>query len=191
MPRKKDKLVSLEVIELNSTWDYRNTRTLTNFICKKDDAERKLQDADIHEIWKSEKKFANEAKAILAPAGTRNASHVFFTDEVAVEEVKLPKTVKATDKYIYKVYDYSGDKLSTEYGTQKDIVSYIGKKIKTKYAYVAYNGEGRKIEYSPKTVTGILNELEDTTSNFEIESLSRSGNTEGVILVSIFKNLTK
>lgn len=191
MPKKKEKIVSLEVIETNSLWDYRNSRILQNFICKKDDAEKTVADMDLKDYWKHEKNYANEVKAILAAPGTRNSSSVFFTQDVNVEEVKLPVSVKASTKYVYKVYDYLGDKLNTEYGTQKDIVSYIGKRVKTKYAYVTYNGKSRRIEYSPKAVTEILDGLEDTTSQFEIEPIVRSGATEGTILVSIFKNQIK
>ena len=191
MPRKKEKILSLEVIEPNSTWDYREVKILTNFICKADDAERTIQDMDRREYWKHEKNYGPEVKAILAQPGTRNASTVFFTDDVNVEEVKLPTSIKSGTKYIYKVYDYCGDKLNTEYGTQKDILAYIGKKVKTKYAYVTYNGRGGRIEYSPKAVTGILNELEKTTSQFEIEPIGRSGITDGTILVTMFKNCLK
>ena len=37
MPRKKEKILSLEVGEPNSTWDCSNAKILKNFICKKDD----------------------------------------------------------------------------------------------------------------------------------------------------------
>lgn len=191
MPRKKEKYISLEVIEANATWDYRETKLLTNFICKAEDAEKTLQDADRKECWKHEKGYTSEAKAILAPAGTRNSSSVFFTEDVNVEEVKLPASVKSGVKYIYKMYDYSGDKAVTEYGTQKDMLAYISKKIKTKYAYVTYNGQTSKIEYSPKAVSEILNEQEKTTSQVEIEPAGRSGSTEDVFLVSIFENHIK
>ena len=191
MPRKVEKIVSLEVIEPNSTWDYRETKVLNNFICKKDDVERVIQDMDRRDYWKHKKGYTEEVKAILAPAGTRNASSVFFDDDVNVEEIKLPPNVKDNTKYIYKVYDYAGEKLNTEYGTQKDAVACISKKIKTKYAYVTYNGETRRIECTPKAVADILTGLEETTSQFEIESVSRSGNTSDAVLVTIFKNRIK
>lgn len=183
--------MSLEVVEANSTWDYRETKVLTNFVCKANDAERTIQDMDSKEYWKHEKDYLSNVKSILAQPGTRNASNVFFSDDVSVEEVKLPTSVKPGTKYIYKVYDYFGDKLSTEYGTQKDILAYIGKKMKTKYVYVTYNGKTDRIEYSPKVVTDILNGLEETTSQFEIEPFSRSGVTGDMISVSIFKNCIK
>ena len=188
MPRKKEKILSLEVTEPNSMWDYRETKILTNFICKADDTERIIQDMDRKEYWKHEKDYTSEMKGILAQPGTRNASNVFFTDDVHVEEVKLPATVKSGVKYVYKVYDYSGDKLYTEYGTQKDILAYIGKKVKTKYAYVTYNGKSGKIEYTPKTVTEILSGLEETTSQLGIEPIGRSGVTGDMIFVTTFKN---
>lgn len=191
MPRKKEKIVSLEVAEPNSTWDYRNAKILKNFVCKKGEAERVIIDMDQKEYWKHEKKYPENVKAILAEEGTRNASNEFFGDDVYVEEVKLPASVKADTKYVYKVYDYTGDRVTTEYGTQKDILGYIGKKIKTKYAYVTYNGQGEKIEYTPKNVAAILNELEKTTSQFEIETYGRSGSTDSSIIVSIFKNCIK
>lgn len=191
MPRKKEKILSLEVGEPNSTWDYSNTKILKNFICKQDDAEKVIVDMDQKEYWRHEKNYSEEVKSILAAPGTRNASNVFFCEDVNVEEVKLPASVKPGTKYVYKIYDYSNNKVNSEYGTQKDIVAYISKKIKTKYAYVTYNGTMDKIEYSPKAVTGILNELEETTSQFEIESVGRSGMTDNMLIVSIFKNCIK
>ena len=191
MPRKKEKILSLEVSELNSLWDYRETRILRNFICKSDDVVKTVQDMDLRDYWKHEKGYADEVKAILSAPGTRNARSVFFGDDVHVEEIKLPASAKGNFKYLYKLYDYSGDKVTTEYGVQKDILAYISKKIKTKYAYVTYNGKSDKIEYSPKAVAGILNGLEETTSQFEIEPVGRSGATDNLILVSIFKNCIK
>lgn len=191
MPRRKERILSLEVGEPNSLWDYSDSKILRNFICKKDDAEKVLVDMDQKELWKHEMNYSNEVKSILAAPGTRNASCVFFTDDVNVEEVKLPVSVKAGTKYVYKIYDYSGDKVSGEYGTQKDIVAYITKKIKTKYAYVMYKGSGSRIEFSPKVVTDILNDLEKTTSQFEIEPIGRSGSTDNTLIVSIFKNCIK
>jgi hypothetical protein len=191
MPRKKERILSLEVGEPNSTWDYSSTKILRNFICKKDDAEKAIVDMDQKEYWKHEKNYSEEVKSILAAPGTRNASNVFFHEDVNVEEVKLPTTVKPGTKYVYKVYDYSNDKVTSEYGTQKDILAYISKKIKTKYAYVMYKGTTNKIEYSPKAVTDILNGLEETTSQFEIESVGRSGMTDNMLIVTIFKNCIK
>lgn len=191
MPRKKEIILSLEVGEPNSMWDYSNTKILRNFICKKDDAEKVIVDMDQREYWKHEKNYSEEVKSILAAPGTRNASTVFFHEDVNVEEVKLPASVKPGTKYVYKIYDYSNDKVNSEYGTQKDIIAYISKKIKTKYVYVMYKGTVDKIEYSPKAVTDILNELEETTSQFEIEPVGRSGMTDNMLIVSIFKNCIK
>lgn len=191
MPKKKKKVVSLEVIEANSKWDYRPARILRNFICKEEDAEKTVQDMDTKETWKHEEGYQKQVKAILAPEGTRNASTVFYTDDVAVEEVKLPLSMKTIPEYVYKIYDYTGEKCSTEYGTLKDVLAYLSKKVKTKYAYVTYNGETKKIEYSPKTVSDILKELAETTSQFEIEPVGRSGITDTVVMVSTFKNCVK
>ena len=191
MPRKKEKILSLEVIEPNSTWDYRETKVLTNFICKKDDAEKTIVDMDRKEYWKHETGYKDQVKSILADPGTRNASDVFFHDDVNVEEVKLPASIKTGVKYVYKIYDYSNERVSTEYGTQKEILAYLSKKIKTKYVYVTYNGSGQRIEYSPKTVASILNELEITTSQFSVEPIGRSGVTDGSFLVTMFKNCVK
>lgn len=191
MPKKKKVAVSLEFVELNPTWDYRKTRIFNNYICNRDDAEKLMPEMDVKELWKHEKNYSNELKAILAPHGTRNSSEVFFGNDVSVEEVKLPDSVKPSTKYVYKIYDYFGGKLNVEYGTQKDAVSYITKKIKTKYVYVAYNGTSDRVEYSPKDIVDILNELEPTTSQFEIEPASRSGDSNDIIMVSIFKNCIK
>lgn len=191
MPRKKKKVISLEVVENNSMWDYRQTKNLLNFICSEGDAERTVQDMDIRELWKHQAGYEKEMKAILAPAGTRNASSVFFGDDVNVEEVKLPLSMKTIPSYIYKIYDYTGEKCNTEYGSQKDVLAYLSKRVKTKYAYVTYNGQTRRIEYSPKTVAGILDELAKDTSQFEIEPFGRSGVTDTMILVTTFKNCVK
>ena len=191
MPRKKRKIMSLEVLEPNSTWDYSAFKVLNNFICDADDAEKTVQEMDRREFWKHEPDYKNQMKGILSAPGTRYASNSFFDDDVRVEEVKLPASVKPSTKYVYKVYDYFGEKVSTEYGTQKDAIACIGKRIKTKYAYVTYNGTGTRIEYSPKKVADILNGLEETTSQFQIESIGRSGMTSDPIIVTIFKNELK
>ena len=191
MPRKKEQVLSVEVVETNSTWDYRDTRILKNFICKKSEAEKVIVDMDLRDTWKHEAKFSDNVKAILAAPGTRNASSVFFTDDVNVEEVKLPLSMKTVPPYVYKIYDYTGDKCSTEYGTQKDVLVYLSKKIKTKYAYTTYNGKTSKMEFSTKAVAEILNGLSETTSQFEIEPAGRSGITDTMIIVSQFKNCLK
>ena len=191
MPKKKRKIMSLEVLEPNSTWDYSAFKVLNNFICDAEDAEKTIQEMDIREYWKHETTYKDQMKGILSTPGTRNASTVFFGDDVRIEEVKLPSTVKSSTKYVYKVYDYVGDKVNVEYGTQKDAIAVISKRIKTKYAYVTHNGEVTRIEYSPKTVAGILDGLEETTSQLEIESVGRSGMTSDPVIVSIFKNKMK
>ena len=188
MPRKKKKIISLEVAEPNSTWDYSTGRTLTNFICNDEDAPKKVMEMDRRETWKHERGYDDQVKAILSPMGTRNFSNVFFTDEVCVEEVKLPSTVRPSTPYIYKVYDYTGGRITTEYGTPKDIIAYITKKIKTKYVMVSHNGKSERMEYVPKTLSDILGELENDTSQLEIEPIGRSGVTNNPIMVSIFKN---
>ena len=190
MVKKKKAILAVEMLEINSTWDYRGRKIFNNFICNQENAESAMIDMDIKETWKHEKGYSDELKGILAERGTRNASETFFGDDVCVEEVKLPASIKPSTKYIYKIYDYAGDKLNVEYGAQKDAMAYISKKIKTKYAYVSYNGIGEKIEYSPKTVTDILDELESTTSQFEIEPVGR-GDADEIIIVSIFKNCIK
>lgn len=191
MPRKKKKIVSMEVLEINSMWDYRNSKALRNFVCYEEDVEDTVKEMDTKETWKHEKDYEKQLKRVLAPSGTRNASNSLYSDDVAYEEVKLPSTIKPATKYIYKVYDYCDGKVSSEYGTQKDALAYINKKIKTKSAYVSYNGRNGRIEYSQKAVGEILGWLEDTTSQFSIEPLGRSGDTGEMILVSIFKNRLK
>lgn len=191
MPRKKKRIVSLEVLEPNSLVDYSQSKTLKNFICDADDAEKVIMEMDRKERWKHEKDYKGQVKAVLAPRGTRGASDTFFTDLVAVDEIKLPASVKPSLKHVYKVYDYCGEKLSTEYGSQKDIVSYITKRVKTKYTDITYNGHTRRVEYSPKVVADALTRLEPTTSQLEVEPVSRSGSTDTVLLVSIFNNRLK
>lgn len=191
MPRKKKKLISLEVVETNSLWDYRNSRTLTNFVCAEEDAEKTVPKMDRKETWKHETDYSKQVKAILAPAGTRNASNIFYTDDVSVEEVKLPASMKTIPAYLYKIYDYSGEKVAVSYGSQKDIVAYLSKKIKVKNALVTSNGEQRKIECTPKNLSSMFNGLEETTSQAGIEPIGRSGCTGDMYLVSMFKNCVK
>ena len=191
MPRKKEKLLAIEVIETNSSWDYRPTRAFHNFICKETSADKMITDADLQENWKYDKEYSSNLKAILATPGTRNHSYVFYGSEVCVEEVKLPASVKPGTKYIYKVYDYTGGKLITDVGTQKDIISYLGKRIKTKYACVSSNGKSEKIEYSQKTIAEMLSGLEETTSQLQIEPVGRSADSDETMLISIFENRIK
>ena len=191
MPRKKKKLISLEVVETNSLWDYRNSRVLTNFICNEEDAEKTFQKMDRKELWKHEADYMKQVKSVLAPAGTRNASSIFFTDDVSVEEVKLPASMKTVPGYVYKVYDYSAEKVVTEYGSQKDIISYLSKKIKVKNVIALADGETRKVECSPKSLASVLGGLEETTSQVSFEPVGRSGCTGDIYIVSVFKNCIK
>ena len=191
MSRKKKKVIALEVIEVNATWDYSGSRILTNFICNEDDIDKTMIASDRNEYWKHEKNYVKERDSIFAKKGTRGASDVFFTDYVSVDEVKLPPNIKASTKYVYKIYDYSNDKLNVELATQKDVISYLTKKIKTKYVLANYNGKSEKFEYVPKTVAGILDGLEETTSQFTIEPYGRSGGTGDEIMITIFKNYAK
>ena len=190
MPRKSKKLVALEVLEQNSTWDYRKTRILNNFICNQDDIE-KVINMDCKEAWRKERGYDTEVKGIVAPRGTRGASDFFFTDDVSIEEVKLPSSIKPSTKYVYKIYDYHNEKLNIEYGTQKDVLAYISKKIKTKFVYVNYNGASGKIEFSPKVIAETLTGLEPTTSQFIIEPVGRAETPDNSIMISIFKNCLK
>ena len=188
MPKKKKKIISLEVSEPNSTWNYSTGRTLTNFICFEDDAPKIIMEMDKRETWKHERDYEAQVKAILAPSGTRNFSNTFFTDEVYVEEVKLPSSIRPSVPYIYKVYDYTGDKLTTDYCTQKEAIAHITKRIKTKYATVSHNGESERIEYDPHVLSKSLDELEADTTQFVIEPASRPGANANPIIIAIFKN---
>lgn len=189
MPRKKERIVSLEVAEPSSTWDYRKSKSLTNFVCKASEAERVIREMDLKERWKEGEGYAGEVRSILADPGTRNASSVFFGDDVNVEEVRLPASVKPSSGYVYKVYDYFGERTTTEYGTRRDVLAYLAKRVRTKYMYVSYNGQSARVEYSPKVLAEILDNLDKTTSQLEVEPTGRSGCTEDMILVSIFKNM--
>ena len=183
--------MSLEVAEVNSTWDYRKSRKLYNFICNEGDVEGIVREMRKNEYWIKDSSFDSQLKAILAPQGTRNSSNYFFGDDVAVEEIKLQTPPKPSMKYFYKIHDYSNEKLSYEYGTPKDIIAYISKKVKTKYAEVSYNGKTEKIENTSANIAEILDELEITTSQFYIEPVGRSEMNNVMILVSIFNNYVK
>lgn len=192
MPKKKSKILSLEVSEINAQWDYSSSKPFRNFICKEEDVEETLERMLTKSATKHEKTYTDQVEAILAPRGSRKSSNVFFGEEVSVEEAKLPKSIKPTSSFVYKLYDYTDNKLKTEYGTQKDAVSYISKRIKTKYAVVTHNGRAQKIENTQKAMIDILSHLEDTTSQLGIEPIGRTtGDTEDIIIVSIFKNCVK
>ena len=189
MPRKKEKIISLEVIEPNSTWSYIKERPFYNFICKKDEAEDILKTQDRRGLTGNMKQYESEVKSILAPSGTRNSSSVFFGNEVGVEEVSLsPKTLTGA-KYVYKIYDYTGEKMHTEYGVQKEAIAYITKRIRSKYAYITHDGIEERIEYNPKQISELLTGLEFTTSQLEIAPSGRTGPTNDILLVSVFRNL--
>jgi hypothetical protein len=133
MPRKKKRIVSLEVLEPNSLADYSQSKTLKNFICDADDAEKVIMEMDRKERWKHEKDYKEQVKAVLAPRGTRGASDTFFTDLVAVDEIKAKLSSTADKLLSYPNYIGTIQSFVNKYVTMQ----YIRGRCKTNLQFVS------------------------------------------------------
>ena len=186
--RKKARIMAFETLCPDSqnkpTW-----RTCRNFICTEDKVKDCIVGSMRKEAYKKDIGISRDIETLLSfKTELRNGIGNIGDDMVALGPVELNKSIKTTTPYIYRVIDYTQAKAPEIYGTKKDALDIIQKKIKTKNAIVCYNGTRDRIEFNIDEVSDILTTLEDDTIDFDICTVGR-GDVEGdILLVTIFKN---
>lgn len=188
MARKpKDKVMAFEILSPDTMHPH-TERVCRNFICYNS----KLKDTLVNEVrreeYKKDDKTLREFDIICGyQTEARDGLGNLGMDMVSVLPATLEKSVKSTTPYIYRTMDYSLNKPIETYGTKKEALAFIQKRIKTKNVIMHYNGVTEKCEFNIDHISSLLDTLEEDTIEFDIATLGR--NTEGdIILVTIFKN---
>lgn len=188
--KKKERLMAFEVMSPDSLHPH-TERVCRNFIAYENDVRRCL-DEEIRtdkEYLKTDEKTKLEFDLIVGrQTELRDGIGNLGIDMVSLVPISLEKSVKTTTPYIYRVRCYGDGRPDDSYGTRKEALTAIQRRIKTRRAIVHYNGVTERMDFDIDRVDAIFNILEEDTVEFDISQIGRN-NTEGdMVLVTIFKN---
>lgn len=181
MPRKKERIFSIEFPEEDTLHPYHNP--ILNFVAKENNLIKGFHECDVHNILKIGNNEKELEKAIKE-YGKRQTS--FFSDICFyMEEINLSKPLKSFDNYIYRFIDYNENK--TDLCGFKELVSYIKKKIKNKYAFFHYNGINEKLEFSEDVLNNIITRMTAKTHQITVNEINGKGEEDNGIIIIPFK----
>lgn len=181
MPRKKERIFSIEFPEEDTLHPHYNP--MLNFITKESNLIQGFHECDKHGILKSNNNEKALEKAIKE-YGKRQAS--FFSNVCFyMEEISLSKPLKSSDKYLYRFVDYNENKAG--FCEFKEIISYVKKKIKNKYASLHYNGINEKQEFSENIIKNIISRMTTETHQITINSINGKNEEDDGITIIPFK----
>ena len=191
MAKKKERIMAFDILQPD-TLHKATERICKNFVC----FEKKVEECLMNEIRKPEHRndenTLREFKVITGyQTELRDGLGNLGMDLVSLVPVTLEKSVKTTTPYIYRTMDYSLSKPVVSFGTKKDALQTIQKKIKTKNVIMHYDGNTERGELDIDHIDEILGTLEEDTIDFDIEALGRNDVEGDMILVSIYKNCLK
>ena len=162
MPRKKDKIVAAYFTEPDTL--HHDYHPFKNFCCR----EKELGDKE----------------QLLANAKINTP--VYIDNDVSyVDEIEINSKIKASDQYIYNFFDYSTNK--SLYLTFDDVLKETTKRIKNKYAQVAYDGIFEKIEFSENDFANILSRMSAETHEISIGQCKSNGDYDDIIIIRPLK----
>ena len=191
MGRKKERIMAFETLQPD-TLHAPTERVCRNFVCSEKNVRECLLNEGRTESWKHDPARETEFNALLSyQTELREGLGNIGIDMVSLLPVTLEKSVKSTTPYIYRTMDYSLNKPSVVFGTKKEALQLIQRKIKTKNVVMHYNGVTEKGEFDIARVEEILGTLEEETVEFDIEPIGRGGIEGDMVLVTIFKNCLK
>ncbi len=181
MPRKKERLFCIEFPEEDTLHPYHNP--ILNFVTKENNLIQGFHECDVHGILKIGDNEKELEKAIK-DYGKRVMS--FFSDNgFYMEEISLSKPLKSSDKYIYRFIDYNENK--TGFCGFREMVAYIKKKIKNKYASLHYNGINEKVEFSEDVMNNVISRMTAETHQITINEINGKGEEDNGIIIIPFK----
>ena len=177
MVRQKEKIFSVEMLEVDGNHEHHNP--ILNFICKEKDLENSFNKCDVGKVLN-----AVIVKTLLSdiesePMKFINGNCVF------IEEINPLKKFNSLDNYYYRINDYNENKAIL--GGFNDVIDYLKRKIKNKYAMISYNGINEKIEFSEKMVSDILSRMTGNTHVVVLNQLNNRGEESDSIIVTPFK----
>ena len=186
--RKKAKIMAFETLCADSLHAPIG-RTCRNFICYEDRVRENISNSFRKDAYKKDIGIERDIDTLLSfKTELRDGIGNIRDDMISLIPVEVNKSVKPGIEYVYRVKDCTLAKPIDIYGTKKDALDYIQKKIKTKNALVCYNGNREKREFNIEDIDGILATLEEDTIDFDICSLGRGDAESDILLVTIFKN---
>ena len=188
MARKKERVMAFDVMQPD-TLHAATERNCRNFICFEKNVRSFLDKECRRESWLHESTRDREINTLLGyQTELRDGVGELGMDVVSLLPITLEKSVKTTTPYIYRTIDYGAARPTAEYGTRKDAIDLIQKRIKTKGVVMHYNGITERGDLDFDRINEILGGLEEDTIDFDIEPIGR-GDVEGdMILVTIYKN---
>lgn len=189
--KKKEQLMAFDVLQPD-TLHKATERICRNFVCYDSKVKECLHNEIRRDEYKADQDTEREFGIICGyQTELRGGIGNLGMDVVSLLPVTLEKTVKTTTPYIYRVMDYNQTKATAMFGTRKDALQLIQKKIKTKNVVMHYDGTTERCELDIDRIDKILEGLEEDTIDFDIEPIGR-GDAEGnMILVTVYKNCMK
>ena len=189
--KKQDRVMAFDTLQPD-TLHKPTGKICRNFICYETKVKDCLYSEDRNERWKHDAKTQKEFDILTGyQTELRGGIGCLGTDMVSLIPVTLEKTVKTTTPYIYRIADYGTSRNTEAYGTRKDVLQYLQKRIKVKNVLMHYNGITERGEFDLNHIDEILGGLEENTVDFDVTPLGR-GDAEGdVILITIYKNCLK
>jgi hypothetical protein len=189
--KKKEKIMAFDTLQPD-TLHPAYERICRNFVCYDTKVRECLAEEMRRPEYKNDQTTEKEFDIICGyQTELRGGIGNLGLDIVSLLPVTLEKTVKTTTPYIYRTIDYSQAKVPAVFGTRKDALQLIQKRVKTKNVLMHYNGITERRELDIDYIDKILEGLEEDTIDFDIEAIGR-GDAEGdMILVSIYKNCLK
>ena len=188
--KKKERLMAFEILSPDSLHPH-TERVCRNFVAYENDVRRCL-DEEIRkdkEYLKTDEKTKLEFDLIVGrQTELREGLGNLGIDMVSLVPISLEKSVKTTTPYIYRVRCYGEGRLDDSYGTRKEALTAIQRKIKTRRAIMHYNGVTERADFDIDHIDEIFNGLEEDTVEFDISQIGRNNMEGDIILVTIFKN---
>ena len=184
MPRKKEKYFKIEMGEENTLSEYHNP--FLNFITKEGNLRNAFEECDIYHILK-ERKNESDLEYIIKNINNPREKNIFTigNNVLYIYEISLSKPLKSSDKYLYHIFDYNDNK-ETLCGF-KEVLLYIKKKIKNKYAFLHYNGINERIVFSENEIENIITRMTANTHQISVNQINGKGEEDETILITPFK----
>jgi len=175
MPKKITRTISFYFNEVDTL--HHQTTPFVNFCCKETQLKPTLLELDKDNIFKNNDKLLSSIQV-----GKENYINgiMVFIDEIVIES-----KLKPTDTYVYRFHDYATNKVS--YLSFNDVLKETNKKIKNKYAQVAYDSFFDKIEYSEDEMANILSRMSANTHDITIGQIKSNGDYDDIAIITPLK----
>lgn len=181
MPRVKEKIYAVEILEEDTLRQYHNY--LDNFISKEKTLYQSFHLADKRNLFDSDK--AKKDLQELIKDTNKKECYEIDTETVFIDEISHSGKLKLTDEYLYRFYDYNEKK--GDFCAINEIIAYLKKKIKNKYANIYYNGITKRIEFNDSEVKKIIKEMSENTHTISLCQLNGKGDEYEPIIIVPFK----